>query len=50
MTAGTVIATLVATLGMMLWTRWRITKFVGINLIAIWGIGTIMNLILKIET
>jgi sodium/potassium/calcium exchanger 6 len=49
-TAGTVIAILVATLSMMLWTRWKMTKLVGIVLIAIWGIGTIVNLVLKIET
>lgn len=49
-TAGTVIAILVATLAMMLWNRWKMTKFVGLVLIAIWLIGTNANLVLKVET
>ena len=49
-TAGTVIVILVATLAMMLWTRWKMTKAVGLVLIAIWLIGTIANLVLRVET
>ncbi len=49
-TAGTVIATLFANLAMMLWNQWKMTKLVGLVLIAIWLIGTIANLVLKVET
>ena len=49
-TAGTVIAILIATLAIMPWTRWKMTKSVGLVLIAIWLIGTIANLVLKVET
>ena len=49
-TAETAIAILVATLAMMLWTRWEMRKSVGLVLIGIWLIGTIANLVLKVET
>ena len=49
-TAGTAITILVAILAMMLWTRWKMTKVVGLSLISIWLIGTIGNLVLKVET
>ena len=49
-TAETAIAILVATLAMMLWTRWEMRKSVGLVLIGLWLIGTIANLILKVET
>lgn len=49
-TAGTAIAILLANLAMMLWTRWKMTRSVGLVLIAIWLVGTIGNLVLKVET
>ena len=49
-TAGTVIAINVATLGMMLWAQWRMTRVVGLVLIAIWIIGTAANLVLEVLT
>ena len=49
-TAATAIVILIAILAMMLWTRWTMTKPVGIILIVMWLPGTIANLVLKVDT
>ena len=49
-TAATAIFILIAILDMMLWTRWTMTKPVGVIPIVIWLLGTIANLVLRVET
>ena len=49
-TAATVIFILYATLSMMLWARWTMTRPFGPVLIAVWLVGRLLTLVLKLET
>lgn len=46
--AGMVLLTILFVFCAMIWTRWKFTKAVGLILIAVWVVGTIANVALKI--
>lgn len=47
-TLGVLVGTLMVLLGAMIWTRWRMTKGVGVLLLSIWGVGTVVNVFVKV--
>jgi sodium/potassium/calcium exchanger 6 len=46
--AGTLLVTLVALLVVVPWNKWRMDRRIGYGLMALWGVSTVVNLVVEI--